>query len=97
MTVAFAALHQSLRYRGEDTGIHVLALDDGTTFFSRRPPRLYDSAARRVLAREVLPGTYVKVSYSEHPARKLMEAIQLVREPPDEDPPFKPVMDDELL
>jgi hypothetical protein len=94
MTIAFASVHQTLRYRGEDTGWHVLALDDGTTFLSRHRPRLYDASARPIASREVIPGTYVYVRYSEHQRRKLMEAIQLVREPPEEEPPFNPVSGD---
>ena len=94
MTIAFAAVHQTLRYRGEDTGWHVLAFTDGTAFFSRRPPRLFDAAARPVPSREVRPGTYVNVRFSENQRRKLMEAIQLVREPPEEESPFRPVLDD---
>jgi len=46
MTVAFAAIHERLRYRDEDTGLHVLSFIDGTTFFSRRQPKLYDAGAR---------------------------------------------------
>lgn len=93
MTVAFSATHRPLRYRGEDTGLFVLAFTDGTTFFSRRRPPLFDAAARPVPSREVLPGTYVHVRYSDHQRRKLMEAIQLVREPPEETF-FTPVLDD---
>jgi hypothetical protein len=93
MTVAFAAVHQTLRYRDEDTGLYVCAFDDGTTFFSRRQPPLYDAAARRIPSREVIPGTYVNVRYSELHKQKLMEAIQLVREPVEE-PPFPPILGD---
>jgi hypothetical protein len=94
MTVACAALHRTLRYRGEDTGLYILALVDGEVFLSRRQPKLYDAAARPISSREVLPGTYVNVRYSESLQRKLMEAIQLVSEPPEEASPFKPVLDD---
>jgi hypothetical protein len=93
MTIAFAAVHQTLRYRDEDTGLYVVAFTDGTTFISRRQPRLYDATARQIPTREVIPGAYAYVRYSEHQKRKLMEAIQLVREP-DEEPPFDPVPDD---
>jgi hypothetical protein len=41
----------------------------------------------------VVPGTCVYVRYHEHRGRKLMEAIQLIREPEDESP-FDPIMDD---
>jgi hypothetical protein len=35
MTVAYAALHHTLRFRGEDTNLFVAAFDDGRMFFSR--------------------------------------------------------------
>ena len=94
MTVAFASVHKTLRYRDEDTGWHVLAFEDQTMFFSRRPPKLFDAAARPVPSREVRAGTYANVRFSEHQRRKLMQAIQLVREPPEEESPFRPVLDD---
>jgi hypothetical protein len=94
MTVAFAAIHERLRYRGEDTGLHLLAFTDGQVFISRDRPRLYDAAARAIPSREVLPGTYVNVRYREQRQRKLIEAIQLVRLPPEEESPFRPVLDD---
>ena len=93
MTITFAAVHRTLHYRGEDTGLYVVAFDDCTTFFSRRQPPLYDAAARQMSPREVLPGSFVYVRYREHLGRKLIDAIQLVREP-EEDPPFDPVLDD---
>ena len=93
MTIAFAALHKHLRYRGEDTKLYVAAFDDGTMFFSRRQPALYDALAQLIAHREVPPGSYVNVRYHEHRGRKLMEGIQLVREP-DEETPFDPIQDD---
>jgi hypothetical protein len=93
VTVAFAAVHRTLNYRGEDTGLFVMSFDDGTTFISRRQPRLYDASARAIASREIVPGTYVNVRYSEHQKRKLLEAIQLVREP-EEEPPFRPIPED---
>jgi hypothetical protein len=93
MTVAFAAVHRTLDYRGEDTGLFVVAFDDGTKFFSRHQPKLYDASAQPIASREVVPGSYVNVRYSEHQKRKLMQAIQLVREP-EEEPPFRPILDD---
>ena len=54
MTVAYAALHRTLTYRGEDTGLYVAAFDDGTLFFSRHQPPLEDAAAKRIEPREVL-------------------------------------------
>ena len=93
MTVAYAALHRTLAYRGEDTGLYVAAFDDGTMFFSRHQPPLYDAAARRIEAREISPGSYINVRYHEKNHRRWMEAVQLVRLP-DEEPPFQPVPDD---
>jgi hypothetical protein len=61
MTVAFAAVHNTLRYRGEDTGLFVVSFDDGTTFISRRQPRLYDASARPRAWREIFSGTKVNL------------------------------------
>jgi hypothetical protein len=52
--------HRTLQYRGENTGLYVAAFDDGTTFFSRRQPRLYDASARPMALREVIPGSCVR-------------------------------------
>lgn len=93
MTIAFAAIDRRLRYRGEDTGLYVATLTDGTTFLSRRPPKLYDPAARPIALREVIPNSYVYVRYHERHGRKWMEAIQLVQEP-EAEPPFRSVLDD---
>ena len=93
MTIAFAAIDRKLRYRGEDTGLYVATLTDGTMFLSRLPPKLYDSAARPIPLREVIPNSYVYVRYQERRGRKWMEAIQLVREPEVESP-FPPILDD---
>jgi hypothetical protein len=94
MTIAFAAIHQTLRYRGEDTGLYAAAFDDGTTLVSRRQPRLYDALAQPIARREVIPGTRVNVRYERRLGRNWMEAIQVVQEPPEEEPPFDPVPDD---
>lgn len=93
MTVAFAALHQRLRYRGEDTKLYALAFEDRTMFFARHQPPLYDSAANRIAPREVLPGSRVNVSYRRERGINRLEAIQLVRVAEDESP-FDPVLDD---
>jgi hypothetical protein len=45
----------------------------------------------------VHPGSYVNVRFTEHQQRKLMEAIQFVRPPPEVDSPFSPVLDDGRL
>jgi len=92
MTVAYAALHQRLRYRGEDTNLYVAAFEDGRTFFSRLPPSIFDRQAKPMSSREVVPGSIVNIRYRVHRGLKLMEAVQVVREPMS-DPPFEPVPD----
>jgi hypothetical protein len=93
MTIAYAALHRTLRYRDEDTGLFVAAFDDGRMFFSRRQPPLYDRQAERIPVREVLAGSYVNIKHKIERGINLMEAVQLVREPSQEHP-FDPVPDD---
>jgi hypothetical protein len=93
MTIAYAALHRTLRYRDENTNLFVAAFDDGRMFFSRRQPPLYDRQARPIPAREVLPGSYVNIKFAIEQGFNLMEAVQVVREPP-LDAPFDPVLDD---
>ena len=93
MTVAFAALHRRLRYRGEEISLYGLAFDDGTMFLSKRQPKLYDAKAKPIAAREVLPGSYVNVRYHVERGVNRMEAIQIVRTP-EEKYPFEPVLDD---
>jgi hypothetical protein len=93
MTVAFAALHERLRYRREDTGLHVLALSDGVMFFSRRQPPLYDALAKLLAQREVPPGSFVNVRYNEERGVKWMHAVQVVKVAEDE-APFDPIPDD---
>lgn len=93
MTIAFAALHRTLAFKGEDTYLHVMAFEDGTTFFSRRQPPLYDALARPMLPREVPPGSRVNVRYRAERGQKWMQAIQLLKLAEDERP-FDPVPDD---
>jgi hypothetical protein len=93
MTIAYAAVHRTLRYRDEDTKLFVAAFDDGTIFFSHRQPPLYDRQARPIPIREVLPGSYANIKYSIERGINWMEAIQLVREPSLESP-FDPIRDD---
>jgi hypothetical protein len=81
MTIAFAALRRTLRYRDEDMKLFVAAFEDGTMFFSRRQPRLYDQQARPIPVREVLPDAVVKIRYRVQQRINWMEAVQLVREP----------------
>ncbi len=93
VTIAYAALHQRLRYRGEDTGLYAVSLDDERLFVSRQQPRLYDRQAQRMSVRELLPGSFVKVKFSTERGVNLMNAVQLIREPA-LDFPFDPVPDD---
>ena len=93
MTVAYAALHQRLRYRGEDTKVYGVAFEDGTMFFSSRQPKLYDRMAKPIAPREVLPGSYVNVRYRVEGGINRMEAVQVVRLAEDQSP-FDPVLDD---
>ncbi len=93
MTIAYAALHRTLRYRDEDTKLYVAAFTDGTMFFSRRQPPLYDRQARPVPVREVIPGSYVNIRYLVEKGVNWMEAVQLVQEPHLASP-FDPVLDD---
>jgi hypothetical protein len=96
MTIAYAALHERLRYRGDDTGLFVAAFDDGRMFFSRRQPPLYDRQARPIPAREVLPGSYVNIKFAIERGFNLTEAVQLIGEPSQESP-FDPIPDDSHL
>jgi hypothetical protein len=93
MTVAYAALHRTLRYRGEDTGLHVLAFEDRTMFFSKQQPKLYDATAKLIPPREIRPGSYVNVRYGVERGVNRMQAVQIVHQP-EEDSPFDPVLDD---
>jgi hypothetical protein len=93
MTIAYAALHERLRYRGENTGLYVAAFEDGRMFFSHRQPPLYDRQARPIPTREVLPGSYVNIKFAIERGFNLMEAVQAVTEPI-QDSPFDPVPDD---
>ena len=93
MTIAYAALHRTLRYRNEDTNLFVAAFDDGRMFFGRRQPSLYDRQARPIPLMEVLPGSYVNIKFAIERGFNLMEAVQVVREPSQESP-FDPIPDD---
>lgn len=93
MTIAYAALHQRLRYRGEDTKFYVAAFKDGTMFFSTQQPKLYDRKANPIPPQEVPPGSYVNVRYRVEHGVNRMEAVQVVRLSEDECP-FDPVSDD---
>jgi hypothetical protein len=93
MTIAYAALHRTLSYRNDDTGLYAAAFIDGTMFFSRQRPSLYDRQARPIPVREVLPDSVVKIKYRVQKGINWMEAIQLVQEPPQESP-FDPILGD---
>ena len=90
--MAFAALHRTLSYRGEDTGLFVIAGQDGSEFFSRKKPALFDSMAKPVAAREILPGSIINVRFQFRPEYRQIEAVQIVTEtaPPC---PFEPVFE----
>ena len=68
-------------------------LNDGTTFFARCQPPLYDALAKQLAQREVPPGSLVNVRYHEERGIYWMHAVQVVRLN-EEDPPFDPVPDD---
>ncbi len=93
MTIAYAALHQTLHYRDEDTRLFVAAFNDGRMFFGRRQPPLFDRQAQLIPTREVPPGSYVNVKYSIERGLNMMEAVQIVTEP-GQDSPFDPIPDD---
>jgi hypothetical protein len=78
--VAYAALHQTLRYRGEDTKLYSLAFTDGSLFFAKRAIELYDAANARVALREIGPGTVVRVVAQERKGVNWMSAVQVIRE-----------------
>jgi hypothetical protein len=90
--VAFAALHRTLAYRGEDTGLYVVAAEDGTMFFSRRQPPLYDSMARSMPMHEVLPKSVINVRYHLEDGIRKIDAVQIVHEA-EPDCPFEPVFE----
>jgi hypothetical protein len=92
MTIAYAALHRTLRYRDENTRLFA-AFSDGRMFFSPHQPPLYDRKARPMPPREVLPGSYVNIRYLVEHGFNLMEAVQVVTEP-HQDSPFDPILDD---
>jgi hypothetical protein len=93
MCIAYAALHRTMRYRGEDTKLFVMALFEEQMFFARRQPDFYDRRARLIPPREVLPGSYVNISFVKREGVNWMTAVQLVEEPA-QDSPFDPVPDD---
>jgi hypothetical protein len=93
MTVAYAALDRTLRYRGEDTKLYVLAFDDRRMFFASQRPKLYDATAKLIPPREIPPGSYVNVRYGVERGINRMQAVQIVHQPKEESP-FDPVLDD---
>ena len=93
MTVAYTALHRRLKYRDEDTGLYAVAFTDGDVFLSREQQPLYDSAARPIAPREVLPGSRVNVRYVVDERVRRLLAVQVVMEPVVK-PPFDPQTDD---
>jgi hypothetical protein len=94
MTVAYAAVHRRLHYRGEDTKLYALAFADRTMFFARQPPRLFDAMAKPIALQEVFPGTRVNVKYHVEKGINRMTAVQIARHPVEE-PPFDAVSYDD--
>jgi hypothetical protein len=78
-TVALCAVHLRLTFRGEQWPYHLLALNDGQIFLSRRPPALYDSAAHAIPLIEIPSGSTVRVRYQECDGVHWMDAVQIVR------------------
>lgn len=91
-TVAYACVHRTVRYRGEDTKLYVVALVDTSVFVARVRPRLFDRLARPIQVQEIFPGTGVKVAYELQNGRKWMQGIQIVH-CYEEGSPFSPVVD----
>jgi hypothetical protein len=90
ITVAFAALHRTLFYQGEDTGLYVVASEDGAMFFSRSQPPLYDDLATPIAMHEVLPGACINIRFRIEDGINKVEAVQIVNEPKPQCP-FEPV------
>jgi hypothetical protein len=90
--IAFAAVHQRLRWRGDDTSFYGLGFDDGMMFVSRRQPPIFEAPAQKVGAREILPGSTVNVRYRVDGRVNWLDAIQIVQVA-EEESPFMPVMD----
>jgi hypothetical protein len=89
--IAFAAVHQRLRWRGEDTSLYGIAFVDGTMFFARRQPPVFDARAKKIGAGEILPGSTVNVRYRVDGRVNWLEAIQIVQFA-EEESPFMPMM-----
>ena len=64
-TVALSALHERVKFRGEHWPYYLLAFDMGVVFLARRQPASYDRSARRIGARELPPGSAVRIRYEE--------------------------------
>jgi len=92
LILAFAAVHQRLRYRGEDTSLYAAAAEDGTMFFSRHQPKLYDRMAIPMATREIPPGSRIRIQFFEKDGINWMEAIQVVCLAED-GAPFEPVFE----
>lgn len=90
--IAFAAVHQRLRWQGEDTSFFGVAFDDGTMFLSRRRPPVYDARAKKIASTEIPSGSTVKVRYRVEGRINWLDAIQIVSVA-EEECPFTPVMD----
>ncbi len=90
--VAFACVHQKLRWRGEETPYFVLALQDEAVFLSTLPVRLFDAANKAVpSAVEITPGSEVRVRWRADHGVRWMTAVQIVRLSDDDQALFEPV------
>jgi hypothetical protein len=92
--VALCAVHLRLTFRGEQWPYHLLALNDGQIFLSRRPPALFNSVAHPIPPIEIPPGSVVRVRYEEKDGVRWMSAVQIVLLAEDQ-APFEPVGDGE--
>lgn len=57
---------------------YMLAFTDGRVFLARHVPDFYDRNAKRILSREILPGSTVRVRYEESDGVRWMSAIQII-------------------
>ena len=75
--VAFSALRERLRWRGEATSFFGIGFDDGTMFLSKRTPTVYDADNKKLGTVEIPVGSYVKISYRADGKVNWLAAIQL--------------------
>ena len=88
--MALGAVHERVRFRGEPWPYYLLALNEGVVYLARHQPALYDRSAQRIGAREIPPGSAVRVRYKEVDGVRWMSAVQIVMLAEDQSP-FDPV------